>query len=435
MARARWCTVMFCSLIYIASAIMVVTPFMVNVTSSQLLSPSNTSDEAPVKPRMLTWLTWYPFDLTIQENYIAALIHQSISTAVEGISVVAMPSAFYYVVIIHMTAQFELISESLREAQEQVRLRLEAKIFAIKTPTTFRNRNNEESGTIKYHCRQGTAEHFPLSNVHDDMFKTGVPTNREVISALTYVKRDLYFDTHNDDMRTSLRVTGSDNFAKGSAFFQNKHFHTNLNMSDSRENIRREHPNALGKNTSQIEDCEDINTSKFETRNEYQLFQYSQFEFDAEMYEYLKDCVRAHQAMLRSSDWFNSLLSPIVFWEFVTGALVICMLGFMLMSVPVTSAKFAKHVLHFMSMFFMMGLTYWLGSDLTTHSLEVYNAAYDSGWYKMAPRCKFLVIMIIARAQRPVMLSAGYIGTVSLETFGALVQSAASYETVLQQMQ
>ncbi|XP_069692696.1 odorant receptor Or2-like [Periplaneta americana] len=141
------------------------------------------------------------------------------------------------------------------------------------------------------------------------------------------------------------------------------------------------------------------------------------------------------RAAVMYTDWFNSLLSPIVFWEFVTGALVICMLGFALISMPITSAKFVKNVLHFLSMFFMMGITYWLGSDLTTQSLEVYNAAYNSGWYDMAPRCKFLLMMVMARAQRPVMLSAGYFGTVSLETFAALIESAASYITVLRQMQ
>jgi hypothetical protein len=53
-------------------------------------------------------------------------------------------------------------------------------------------------------------------------------------------------------------------------------------------------------------------------------------------------------------------------------------------------------------------------------SEEVFNAAYDSDWYNQSGRYKYFTRMLIMRAQRPVRLTAGRFGTLSLPLFSSV---------------
>jgi hypothetical protein len=53
-------------------------------------------------------------------------------------------------------------------------------------------------------------------------------------------------------------------------------------------------------------------------------------------------------------------------------------------------------------------------------SEAVYQAVYDSDWYNQSGRYKFLTRMLIMRSQRPVRLTAGRFGTLSLPLFASV---------------
>jgi hypothetical protein len=53
-------------------------------------------------------------------------------------------------------------------------------------------------------------------------------------------------------------------------------------------------------------------------------------------------------------------------------------------------------------------------------SEAVYNAVYDSDWYNQSERYKYYTRMMIMRAQRPVKLTAGRFGTLSLPLFASV---------------
>jgi len=50
----------------------------------------------------------------------------------------------------------------------------------------------------------------------------------------------------------------------------------------------------------------------------------------------------------------------------------------------------------------------------------VFNAVYDSDWYNQSQQYKFYTSMMIMRGQRPVKITAGRFGTLSLPLFASV---------------
>nr|CAD7449650.1 unnamed protein product [Timema bartmani] len=67
-------------------------------------------------------------------------------------------------------------------------------------------------------------------------------------------------------------------------------------------------------------------------------------------------------------------------------------------------------------------------------SVEVGNAAFSSDWYNSSTTFKKSLMMMIMRAQKPVVLTAGRFGVLSLESFTGILQKAYSYFAVLREV-
>ncbi|XP_033610191.1 odorant receptor 49b-like [Cryptotermes secundus] len=81
-----------------------------------------------------------------------------------------------------------------------------------------------------------------------------------------------------------------------------------------------------------------------------------------------------------------------------------------------------------------IGLPCWFATQLQVHGGSIAEAAYACEWYNESIAFQKSVGLIMMRAQRPVVLTLGPFGTVSLELFAAVVQSAYSYLTLLRQV-
>ncbi|XP_012063180.1 PREDICTED: odorant receptor 30a-like [Atta cephalotes] len=62
------------------------------------------------------------------------------------------------------------------------------------------------------------------------------------------------------------------------------------------------------------------------------------------------------------------------------------------------------------------------------------NAAYESLWYDLLSNQKKTIIFIIMRSQKQIMITAGKITSLSLETFTSILKASASYVSVLHAM-
>ncbi|KAG8033864.1 hypothetical protein G9C98_008345 [Cotesia typhae] len=64
-------------------------------------------------------------------------------------------------------------------------------------------------------------------------------------------------------------------------------------------------------------------------------------------------------------------------------------------------------------------------------STKIYHAAYNSEWVNLEKRNMYQIIMIINRAQKPLIVTAGKFAPISLSTFAKLIKTSAGYMSVL----
>ncbi|XP_018301281.1 odorant receptor 4-like [Mycetomoellerius zeteki] len=74
------------------------------------------------------------------------------------------------------------------------------------------------------------------------------------------------------------------------------------------------------------------------------------------------------------------------------------------------------------------------GEYLNFKSKSIANAAYESLWYNLLSNQKKTIIFVIMRSQKQIMITAGRITNLSLETFTRILKTSASYVSVLHAM-
>ncbi|XP_012063182.1 PREDICTED: odorant receptor 30a-like [Atta cephalotes] len=67
-------------------------------------------------------------------------------------------------------------------------------------------------------------------------------------------------------------------------------------------------------------------------------------------------------------------------------------------------------------------------------SKSIANAVYESLWYDLLTNQKRTLTFIIMRSQKQVIITAGRITSLSLETFTSILKASASYVSVLHAM-
>jgi hypothetical protein len=104
--------------------IMILTPLTLALTSGQ--------DNSTIQHghNFLIWKAWLPVDPALYPYSILAYIHQVALTFTEGCFIIGGLNAFYLVLIIYTTSQFELLSSSLRNATQNIRHQIEENSIA-----------------------------------------------------------------------------------------------------------------------------------------------------------------------------------------------------------------------------------------------------------------------------------------------------------------
>ncbi|XP_021926083.1 odorant receptor coreceptor-like [Zootermopsis nevadensis] len=152
--------------------------------------------------------------------------------------------------------------------------------------------------------------------------------------------------------------------------------------------------------------------------------------FRREMNIYLGRCIKHHQSLLKYIVHLNILSSPIQFLQALTSSLLICTLGFTAI-VSGSTAILPKVLMYTFDALLQIGLPCWFSTQLRVQGERIAEAAYACEWYNEPASFQKSVGFVIMRAQQPVVLTMGPFGTVSLELFAAVVQSAYSYLALL----
>ncbi|XP_012526713.1 odorant receptor 4 [Monomorium pharaonis] len=149
----------------------------------------------------------------------------------------------------------------------------------------------------------------------------------------------------------------------------------------------------------------------------------------------MKTLIIKHQQIIMFSENIENLYTYITLILFVSDTLIICCLGFIIVTsigTPDGPAILVRSVLFYVVINLEAFIYCFAGEYLTAKSQMIGNAAYDSLWYDICTIKKSRIILfIILRSQRRLTITIGKIMDLSLERFTSVVKASASYISVL----
>nr|CAD7449502.1 unnamed protein product [Timema bartmani] len=131
----------------------------------------------------------------------------------------------------------------------------------------------------------------------------------------------------------------------------------------------------------------------------------------------LIDCVQYHQSLLDMSEKMKQLLSPSLYWHYLMISITLCFVGFQAIQLSPASGQFMSTVLFLLCLVSQLGLLCWSADKITVESYKISEVAFGCQWYNASPTFKFCIQNIIRRSQKPVTITAGMFGPLSLKMF------------------
>ena len=139
MYLAKTVTFLYFGTVCTSTFVMILTPPTLALTSRQVNSTIQRGYN------LLIWKAWFPVDPMVYPYNILTYLFQVSSTFSEGCFIIGGLNAFYFVLIIYTTSQFQLLSSSLRNAKKNVRDQIKDSTDNKGTSTAVVRRTAEET--------------------------------------------------------------------------------------------------------------------------------------------------------------------------------------------------------------------------------------------------------------------------------------------------
>ncbi|KAM0736505.1 Odorant receptor 4 [Formica fusca] len=151
----------------------------------------------------------------------------------------------------------------------------------------------------------------------------------------------------------------------------------------------------------------------------------------------VKALIRRHQRIIALSADIETLFSYIALMQFLWNTLVICCLGFLIVT---SIGDTQDSTMLIKSLFFYVVITLeafifcYAGEYLSAKSRMIGDAAYEAKWYNSSPTQSRILLLLILRSQRKLTITIGKFMDLSLERFTTIIKASASYVSVLHAM-
>nr|AXX83023.1 odorant receptor [Yemma signatus] len=157
----------------------------------------------------------------------------------------------------------------------------------------------------------------------------------------------------------------------------------------------------------------------------------NQKSYEDTLYEYLVECVKHHQALIRFFRVYQNSIALSFLVSYLNAGVIICTVGFIITD-PDSNLRSSIAFLSVVATEFIFfgGLCYY-GERIVQESGRIFEAVYNTPWYTQSKRLSFLYYMFMVRSRKPLTPSAYGLKAMSLSTFGDILQAAYSYLNML----
>nr|AQN78435.1 olfactory receptor 33 [Meteorus pulchricornis] len=159
-----------------------------------------------------------------------------------------------------------------------------------------------------------------------------------------------------------------------------------------------------------------------------------------ETFALLRDCIIQHQRLIHYMERVENLFSTIMLAQALGSILEICFSGFqILLGVGNSIMRTTLSVQFLIAAMVQLLLFSWSSHEIIIESQEIAEAAYRACWYGLeytdeGKAFRQSLLIIIARARKPCILTVGKFAPMSLDTFTSVFNTSISYFTILRQV-
>ncbi|KAI5637405.1 7tm odorant receptor domain-containing protein [Phthorimaea operculella] len=149
----------------------------------------------------------------------------------------------------------------------------------------------------------------------------------------------------------------------------------------------------------------------------------------------LGDLVEQHKFILRNTLELRRILSVPMLYQMAASSMLICFAGYQV-TAAAKSADITKFLISLLylgyNMFELFIFCRWC-DEIKHQSEKIRGAVYFSGWERVCliPGVRARLMIVIARASRPMVLTAGGVYDLSLNSYGTIVKTSYSALSVL----
>ncbi|XP_063228993.1 odorant receptor 13a-like [Bacillus rossius redtenbacheri] len=148
----------------------------------------------------------------------------------------------------------------------------------------------------------------------------------------------------------------------------------------------------------------------------------------------LADCVRHHDAVTAFVKELDNVYHPFMMMQFLYSVFIIALSVFLATESSTNTSDLFKFMALVLASSSELFLFCRYGDAIIQLSGEVATEAYSMEWYEEDEEFKAMVLMMITRAQKPAKLTAFRYKDISLETYGALLNSSYTYFALLKEL-
>ncbi|KAL6429646.1 hypothetical protein ACFW04_007519 [Cataglyphis niger] len=152
----------------------------------------------------------------------------------------------------------------------------------------------------------------------------------------------------------------------------------------------------------------------------------------------MKKIIQKHQKIIHFSENIECLYTYIALLQFVSNTIMICSLGFLIVA-AIDSPNATEQIMKSLFFYTITNLEAFIfcfaGEYMSNKGNEIGAAAYNCTWYNLKSKDNRVLLFVILRSQKQLMLTAGKMTTLSLESFTNIMSASGSYLSVLLAMQ
>nr|QJX74304.1 odorant receptor 24 [Ceracris kiangsu] len=152
------------------------------------------------------------------------------------------------------------------------------------------------------------------------------------------------------------------------------------------------------------------------------------------LYSDLHTCIKDHQEMISFMTDLEETVNFVVLVQFMAGTLVICVNLFQAALNVQDFSSVLKVCMYMFELILQLFIYCWCAHDVMVESERLSTSAYFSEWTGAPRRFTTALHILMARAQKPLTISAGRIYTINRSTFVSLINASYSYYAILRQM-